>query len=84
MDRLNNNESGSLENITDNENQNQFSDESTTSNDTDLKSENSRKMEEKRAEREEADKKSDDLLLAIDGAKIKFNAHLGKFMMVSK
>lgn len=37
MDRLNNNESGSLENITDNENRNQFSDESTTLNDTDLK-----------------------------------------------
>lgn len=40
-------------------------------------------MEEKRAEREEADKKSDDLLLATDGAKIKFNAHLGKFKVLN-
>lgn len=81
MDRLNNNESDSLETV--NEKPNELTEESMTSNDTDLKSENSRKMEEKRAEREEADKKSDDLLLAIDGAKIKFNAHLGEFKVLS-
>lgn len=81
MDRLNNNEPDSLENI--NEKPNEFTEESTTSNDKDLKSENSRKMEEKRVEREEADNKSDDLLLVVDGAKIKFNAHLGEFKVLS-
>jgi hypothetical protein len=49
----------------------------------DLKAKNSQKMQEKRAEREEKDSKSDDLLLAIDGAKVKFNAHLGEFKVLN-
>lgn len=49
----------------------------------DAKAENSRKMEEKRAERQESDSKAEELLLAIDGAKIKFNAHLGKFKVLN-
>ncbi len=44
---------------------------------------NSRKMEEKRAENEKKDSASEDLLLAIDGAKIKFNAHMGEFKVLN-
>ncbi|WP_284460639.1 hypothetical protein [Chryseobacterium sp.] len=48
-----------------------------------MKAANSQKMEEKRAENEEKDKKEEGLLLAIDGAKIKFNAHLGTFKVLN-
>ncbi|WP_128124758.1 hypothetical protein [Chryseobacterium carnipullorum] len=40
-------------------------------------------MEEKRAKNEEKDKVEDGLLLAIHGAKIKFNAHLGEFKVLT-
>ncbi|MDN3694345.1 hypothetical protein QWZ06_19680 [Chryseobacterium tructae] len=48
-----------------------------------MKAENSKKMVEKRAENEEKDKKEEGLLLAIDGAKIKFNAHSGTFKVLN-
>ncbi|WP_051884934.1 hypothetical protein [Chryseobacterium luteum] len=48
-----------------------------------LKEANSQKMEEKRAENEKKDSTSEDLLLAIHGAKIKFNAHLGEFKVLN-
>ncbi|QPQ50553.1 hypothetical protein H3Z85_13950 [Chryseobacterium indologenes] len=48
-----------------------------------MKAGNSKKMEEKRAENDEKDKKEEGLLLAIDGAKIKFNAHLGTFKVLN-
>lgn len=48
-----------------------------------MKAANSQKMEEKRAENEEKDKKQEGLLLAIDGAKIKFNTHLGTFKVLN-
>ncbi|HCN49796.1 MAG TPA: hypothetical protein DIT10_12005 [Chryseobacterium sp.] len=44
---------------------------------------NSKGMPENRAENAEKDKKDEGLLLAIDGAKIKFNAHLGEFKVLS-
>lgn len=44
---------------------------------------NSKGMPEKRAENAEKDKNDEGLLLAIDGAKIKFNAHLGEFKVLS-
>jgi hypothetical protein len=44
---------------------------------------NSKGMPGKRAENAEKDKKDEGLLLAIDGAKIKFNAHLGEFKVLS-
>ncbi|WP_123868096.1 zinc metalloprotease [Chryseobacterium lactis] len=47
-----------------------------------MKADNQKKMEEKRAENEEKDKKEEGLLLAIDGAKIKFNAHSGTFKVL--
>ncbi|MCT2561953.1 glycoside hydrolase family 19 protein [Chryseobacterium herbae] len=49
----------------------------------DPKAENSQKMEEKRSENEKKDKIEDGLLLAIHGAKIKFNAHLGEFKVLN-
>src|ERR1700750_2105926 len=49
----------------------------------DPKAENSKKMEEKRAENEKKDKTEEGLLLAIHGAKIKFNAHLGEFKVLN-
>ncbi|PIF46645.1 putative chitinase [Chryseobacterium sp. 52] len=58
-------------------------DEPQTQNTEDLKAENSQKMEDKRAERAEKDSKSDGLLLAIHGAKVKFNAHLGEFKVLN-
>ncbi len=48
-----------------------------------MKAGNSKKMEEKRAENDEKEKKEEGLLLAIDGAKIKFNAHLGTFKVLN-
>ncbi|WP_213083884.1 hypothetical protein [Chryseobacterium lactis] len=48
-----------------------------------MKADNQQKMEEKRAENEEKDKKEEGLLLAIDGAKIKFNDHTGTFKVLS-
>ncbi|MCQ9635431.1 hypothetical protein MP477_10730 [Chryseobacterium sp. WG23] len=48
-----------------------------------MKAANSQKMTGKRAENEKKDKKQEDLLLAIDGAKIKFNAHLGTFKVLN-
>ncbi|WP_051891263.1 hypothetical protein [Chryseobacterium sp. JM1] len=49
----------------------------------DPKAENSQKMEEKRSENEKKDKNEEGLLLAIHGAKIKFNAHLGEFKVLN-
>lgn len=55
-----------------------------TAQDSDqIKAANSQKMEEKRAQNEEKDKVEDGLLLAIHGAKIKFNAHLGEFKVLT-
>ncbi|PWN68978.1 hypothetical protein C1631_012975 [Chryseobacterium phosphatilyticum] len=48
-----------------------------------MMAENKQKMEEMRAENEEKDKKEEGLLLAIDGAKIKFNAHTGTFKVLN-
>jgi hypothetical protein len=76
MDKLNDDENNFP-------NKAQPSDETLPQNTEDLKAENSQKMQEKRAEREEKDSKSDDLLLAIDGAKVKFNAHLGEFKVLN-
>ncbi|PIF46643.1 hypothetical protein CLU96_3681 [Chryseobacterium sp. 52] len=59
------------------------SEEPQSQNTEDLKAENSQKMEDKRAERAEKDSKSDGLLLAIHGAKVKFNAHLGEFKVLN-
>ncbi len=47
------------------------------------KAENKQKMDDQRAENEAKDKKDEGLLLAIDGAGIKFNAHLGTFKVLS-
>lgn len=44
---------------------------------------NSQKMEKVREERAEKDKNDENLLLSIDGAKIKFNAHLGEFKVLN-
>ncbi|MCJ8154850.1 hypothetical protein MKJ01_13845 [Chryseobacterium sp. SSA4.19] len=82
MDRLNNAAPGSVPN--NDKKSNEFTEKSTgTDSSKDLKSENSSKMEEKRADRQKEDNKSDDLLLAIDGAKIKFNAHPGEFKVMN-
>ncbi|WP_288446879.1 hypothetical protein [uncultured Chryseobacterium sp.] len=48
-----------------------------------MKADNKKKMDDKRAENEEKDKTEEGLLLAIDGAKIKFNAHLGTFKVLN-
>ncbi|ROI04141.1 hypothetical protein EGI16_10095 [Chryseobacterium sp. G0240] len=48
-----------------------------------MKTANSQKMDDKRAENEEKDKTEEGLLLAIDGAKIKFNAHMGTFKVLN-
>ncbi|WP_123966679.1 hypothetical protein [Chryseobacterium phosphatilyticum] len=48
-----------------------------------MKADNQQKMDDQRAENEEKDKKEEGLLLAIDGAKIKFNAHMGTFKVLS-
>lgn len=47
------------------------------------KAENSKKQDDQRAKNEEKDKTEEGLLLAIDGAKIKFNAHLGTFKVLN-
>ncbi|AZB20117.1 hypothetical protein EG352_21375 [Chryseobacterium indologenes] len=47
------------------------------------KAENKQKVDDQRAENEAKDKKDEGLLLAIDGAGIKFNAHLGTFKVLS-
>ena len=44
---------------------------------------NSKKMEDKRAENNEKDSTDENLLLAIDGAKIKFNSHMGEFKVLT-
>ncbi|WP_053328327.1 hypothetical protein [Chryseobacterium gallinarum] len=48
-----------------------------------MKAANSQKIDGKRAENEEKDKAEEGLLLAIDGAKIKFNAHMGTFKVLN-
>lgn len=48
-----------------------------------IKDANSLKMEKNREEREEKDKNDENLLIVIDGAKIKFNAHLGEFKVLN-
>jgi hypothetical protein len=74
MDRLNNGGEG---NAPETQTQN-------TAQDTDkMKADNKQKMEDKRAENEGKDNKDEGLLLAIDGARIKFNAHLGKFKVLN-
>ncbi|NML69285.1 hypothetical protein HHL23_05690 [Chryseobacterium sp. RP-3-3] len=55
----------------------------TTQESDQIKAANSQKMEDKRAENDEKDKVEDGLLLAIHGAKIKFNAHLGEFKVLT-
>ena len=55
----------------------------TQSTATSLQEENSAKMEEKRAENEEKDSTEEGLLLAVHGAKIKFNTHLGEFKVLN-
>ncbi|PIF46648.1 hypothetical protein CLU96_3686 [Chryseobacterium sp. 52] len=77
MDRLNNNGNNSPEATA------ETSQEPQTQNTEDLKAENSQNMEDKRAERAEKDSKSEGLLLAIHGAKVKFNAHLGEFKVLN-
>ncbi|PWN68976.1 hypothetical protein C1631_012965 [Chryseobacterium phosphatilyticum] len=54
-----------------------------TSAQNQMKADNQQKMDDQRAENEEKDKKEEGLLLAIDGAKIKFNAHMGTFKVLS-
>ncbi|PRB01863.1 hypothetical protein CQ046_14280 [Chryseobacterium sp. MYb7] len=74
MDRLKNNGEG---NTPETQTQN-------TAQDNDkMKTDNKKKMDDKRAENEEKDKTEEGLLLAIDGAKIKFNAHLGTFKVLN-
>lgn len=48
-----------------------------------IQTSNSKKMEQVRQEREEKDKAKDDLLIAIHGAKIKFNSHMGEFKVLN-
>ncbi|MCQ9635433.1 hypothetical protein MP477_10740 [Chryseobacterium sp. WG23] len=74
MDRLNNDGKNAVP-----ETQNQAPEQTPDQ----MKTDNSQKMAGKRAENEEQDKKQEDLLLAIDGAKIKFNAHLGTFKVLN-
>ncbi|PWN68982.1 hypothetical protein C1631_012995 [Chryseobacterium phosphatilyticum] len=66
---------------------NQYGNNSETHNQTSaqnqMKADNQQKMDDQRAENEEKDKKEEGLLLAIDGAKIKFNAHMGTFKVLS-
>ena len=57
--------------------------QNTTQDDDKMKAGNKKKMDDKRAENEEKDKTEEGLLLAIDGAKIKFNAHLGTFKVLN-
>lgn len=57
--------------------------DNTQSTATSLQEENSAKMEEKRVENEEKDSTEEGLLLAVHGAKIKFNAHLGEFKVLN-
>lgn len=74
MDRLKNEGEG---NTPETQNQN-------TAQDNDkVKADNKQKMDDKRAENDEKDKKDEGLLLAIDGARIKFNTHLGKFKVLN-
>ncbi|MFZ4927550.1 hypothetical protein [Chryseobacterium sp. Mn2064] len=73
MDRLNNDKENPSP-----ENQNQ-----NPETPDEVKAANNQKMEEKRAENEEKDKTEEGLLLAIDGAKIKFNAHMGTFKVLT-
>lgn len=67
----------------DNENKLQTENQSPVQDNEKLMSANSQKMEEKRAENEEKDKNEEGLLLAIDGAKVKFNAHMGEFKVLN-
>lgn len=48
-----------------------------------IKAENRRKMEEQRAVFDQKDSTDQGLLLSIDGAKIKFNAHMGEFKVLT-
>jgi len=48
-----------------------------------LQEKNSEKMRELRGEREKEDEKQEGQLLAIHGAKIKFNSHMGEFKVLS-
>ena len=48
-----------------------------------IKAANSQKMEENREEREEKDKTSEDQLIVIHDAKIKFNDHFGEFKVLN-
>lgn len=57
--------------------------QNTAQDDDKMKADNKKKMNDKRAENEEKDKTEEGLLLAIDGAKIKFNAHLGTFKVLN-
>ncbi|SEH37267.1 Predicted chitinase [Chryseobacterium culicis] len=57
--------------------------QNTAQDDDKMKADNKKKMDDKRAENEEKDKTEEGLLLAIDGAKIKFNAHLGTFKVLN-
>jgi hypothetical protein len=56
---------------------------STESTAEEIKVANGQKMEKNREEREEKDKTSEDQLIVIHGAKIKFNTHLGEFKVLS-
>ncbi|MCY0971102.1 hypothetical protein [Chryseobacterium wangxinyae] len=48
-----------------------------------LQEKNSKKMQEVREEREKEDDKQEGQLLAIHGAKVKFNAHIGEFKVLN-
>ncbi|MEJ5106435.1 hypothetical protein [Chryseobacterium sp. MYb328] len=48
-----------------------------------VKAANKQKQDDRRKENEKKDKTEEGLLLAIDGAKIKFNAHLGTFKVLN-
>lgn len=48
-----------------------------------IKAENRKKMEEQRAVFDQKDSTDQGLLLSIDGAKIKFNAHMGEFKVLT-
>ena len=48
-----------------------------------LQEKNSKKMQEVREEREKEDDKQEGQLLAIHGAKVKFNAHMGEFKVLN-
>ena len=58
-------------------------DQNPTQDNNQVKAANKKKQDDRRKENENKDKTEEGLLLAIDGAKIKFNAHQGTFKVLN-